>query len=100
MLIKRRSFLKSAAAAPIALTAPSVMRAARAADPIKMGVLLDQSGGIEMLGSPMLEATKLAVKEINSSGGLLDRQVEIIAYDPQTTIQFLYPVCHASRRWR
>lgn len=88
MFIKRRSFLKSVAVAPLALAAPSLLRLARAADPIKMGVLLDQSGGIEMMGSPMLEATKLAVKEINASGGLLDRQVEIIAYDPQTTVQF------------
>ena len=88
MSVSRRSLLKSVAAAPLALAAPSLVRSAFAADPIKMGVLLDQSGGIELLGSPMLEATRLAVKEINDSGGLLDRPVEIIAYDPQTTIQF------------
>ena len=36
----------------------------------------------------MLEATKLAVKEINAGGGLLGRQIDLISYDPQTTIQF------------
>lgn len=88
MSMKRRSFLKSLAVTPVALSTPSLIRAARADDPIKMGVLLDQSGGIEMMGSPMLEATKLAVKEINGAGGLLGRQVSLIPYDPQTTIQF------------
>ena len=42
----------------------------------------------------------MAVKEINSSGGLLDRQVEIIAYDPQTTIQFYTQFATQGRRWR
>ncbi|MBV9078030.1 MAG: transporter substrate-binding protein, partial [Methylobacteriaceae bacterium] len=84
----RRIFLRSAGASTLALAAPALIRSARAADPIKMAAILDQSGGIELLGIPMLEATKLAVKEINAAGGLLGRPIELKAYDPQTTIQF------------
>jgi len=88
MTISRRSLLKSTLAAPFVLSAPGLIRIARADDPLKMAVLLDQSGGIELMGTPMLEATKLAVKEINEGGGLLGRKIDLVAYDPQTTIQF------------
>ena len=80
--------MKNAGAASLTLSAPGLIRSANAADPIKMAALLDQSGGLELLGIPMLEATKFAVKEINDSGGLLGRQIKLSTYDPQTTIQF------------
>jgi urea transport system substrate-binding protein len=88
MGLNRRTLLQGAGAASLALAAPGVIRSARAAGPIKMAAILDQSGGLDLLGRPMLEATKLAVKEINESGGLLGRQIKLISYDPQTTIQF------------
>jgi branched-chain amino acid transport system substrate-binding protein len=88
MITSRRTVLKGATAASLTLAAPGLMRKAWAAEPIKMAALLDQSGGLELLGTPMLEATKFAVKEINEAGGLLGRQIRLTAYDPQTTIQF------------
>lgn len=87
-MLDRRHVLKSAGLATLALAAPPIIRTARAAGPIKMAALLDQSGGLELLGTPMLEATKLAVKEINAAGGLLGRQIDLISYNPQTTIQY------------
>jgi branched-chain amino acid transport system substrate-binding protein len=77
--------LRASAATAATLAAPAIVRAA---DPIKLAAILDQSGGLELLGRPMLAATRLAVDEINAGGGLLDRQVELIAYDSQTSIQF------------
>lgn len=84
MKTTRRTLLKGAGATSLALAAPGIVRAE---DPIRMAAILDQSGGLELLGRPMLEATRLAVKEINDDGGLLGRPIELIAYDPQTTIQ-------------
>jgi urea transport system substrate-binding protein len=88
MAFNRRTLLKGVSVSALGLSAPALIRSARADAPIKMAALLDQSGGLELLGTPMLEATKLAVKEINASGGLLGRQIDLITYDPQTTIQF------------
>ncbi|MEM6973150.1 MAG: ABC transporter substrate-binding protein [Pseudomonadota bacterium] len=83
--LTRRGLLQASGAAATVLASPAIVRAA---EPIKMAAILDQSGGLELLGRPMLEATKMAVSEINAAGGLLDRQIELISYDPQTTIQF------------
>lgn len=88
MNVNRRTLLKAAGASSLALAAPGLIRKSWAEEPIKMAALLDQSGGLELLGTPMLEATKLAVKEINDAGGLLGRPINLITYDPQTTIQF------------
>ncbi len=77
----RRQFVQSTAA----LGAMSVLpRWARAADNIKLGSLLDRSGAFEAYGKPMDNAERLAVAEINASGGVNGREVEIIAYDTQS----------------
>ncbi|MEM6489751.1 MAG: ABC transporter substrate-binding protein, partial [Pseudomonadota bacterium] len=84
--LSRRGLLRAGgAAAATTLAAPYV---ARAADPIKLAAILDQSGGLELLGRPMLTATEMAVAEINDAGGVLGRPIELISYDPQTNIQF------------
>lgn len=88
MSVNRRNILKGTAATSLVLAAPGIVGRAAAADAIKMVAILDQSGGLELLGRPMLEATKLAVKEINDGGGLLGRPVELKSYDSQTSIQF------------
>lgn len=55
--------------------------------PIKVGVLEDLSGDFSLCGTYKTHAMELAVKEINESGGLLGRQVEIIAPDCQSDNQ-------------
>ena len=53
------------------------------ADPIKIGLLEDQTGEIAIFTLPKVHGTILAVEEINAAGGILGRQIELIAYDPQ-----------------
>ena len=65
-------FLGAAIAAPV-----------QAADPIKVGLLEDISGDLAVLGLPKLHGSQLAVEEINKSGGILGRQIELIHLDPQ-----------------
>lgn len=86
MRLNRRKFLGTASAATLA--APLYARKGLAADPIKFVSILDQSGGLDIYGVPMVEATKMAIDEINAAGGLLDRQIELKLYDPQSTIQY------------
>lgn len=52
--------------------------------PIKLGILEDQSGDFALVGIQKFHAAQLAVEEINSKGGLLGRQIEIIAPDTQS----------------
>jgi urea transport system substrate-binding protein len=85
MVVSRRSALK---ALGTSLAAPFVMRhAALGADPIKVVGIHDASGGLDIYGKPMIACLEFAVSEINASGGLLGRQIELINYDPQSNIQ-------------
>ena len=86
MTITRRRFLAGASVA--ALAGPAIIGRAQAADTIKLVSILDQSGGLDIYGKPMADATRMAVDEINAAGGLLGREIELKLYDPQSTIQF------------
>lgn len=88
MKLDRRHFLKGTSAAAVVASAPGIIGRAQAADNIKMVGILDQSGGLDIYGKPMVDTTKLAVEEINAGGGLLGRQIDLKMYDPQSTIQF------------
>lgn len=52
--------------------------------PIRIGSLLDETGGLNIYGGPMKQATELAVADLNANGGLLGREIELIAYDTQS----------------
>lgn len=57
---------------------------AQAADPIKIGLLEDQSGNFAIAVIPKIQATQLAIEEINAKGGVLGRQLKLIHYDTQS----------------
>lgn len=54
---------------------------ASAKDSIKIGALVAATGPASFLGDPELKTLKLYVEKINASGGLLGKQVELVAYD-------------------
>jgi len=81
MSLNRRELLGGTAAFTAAMMVPQVTLAA---DTIKLGSILDASGIFDAYGRPMDMATRLAVSEINAAGGLLGREVEVIAYDTQS----------------
>ncbi len=85
MTFNRRKFMVGASA--IALAAPGIVGRARA-DDIKFVSILDQSGGLDIYGKPMVDATRMAIEEINAAGGLNGAMVNLKTYDPQSTIQF------------
>jgi branched-chain amino acid transport system substrate-binding protein/urea transport system substrate-binding protein len=58
--------------------------AADAAEPIRVGAVLPFSGGVELYGQQAKLGLDLAVKDINASGGILGRPVEVIYADDKT----------------
>lgn len=72
--------------AAIALAACVVMvaAAARAADPIKIGMVVPLTGSIADAGRYGTQGAKLAVEEINKSGGVLGRPLELMIEDDQS----------------
>ena len=77
----RRQFMQTTAAVGVLGVLPQW---ASAANPVRIGSLLDRSGVFDAYGKPMDRAERLAVEEINASGGLNGRSVEIVAYDTQS----------------
>ncbi len=69
------------AAAALAAVAASP---ALAQDPIKIGVLEDQSGDFAAATNVKVHAIELAAEEINAAGGIDGRPIELVVYDTQS----------------
>ena len=52
-----------------------------AADPIKLGVAGAHSGDLASYGLPTVKAAEIVVEKINANGGILGRQVVVVAED-------------------
>src|SRR5919197_1111828 len=68
----------------VAAAAVGLIPAARAADPIRIGLGMALTGGLSANGKPALLAMQIWKDEVNKKGGLLGRPVELIFYDDQT----------------
>jgi len=89
MSFNRRDFLRTAAVtSATAIASPAIIKQALAADPIKVGALYSQTGGLSIVEKLLANAVQMAVSEINAAGGVLGRPVEVIvedgASDPKT----------------
>jgi len=91
--IHRREFIKiivggaAIVAAIVAATTIISSQNAAAEEVITVGAMHDSSGSHGIYGKEMDDAVKLAVEEINSAGGVLGKQVKLIAYDTQSNMQ-------------
>ena len=56
---------------------------ALAADPIKIGVDGPFTGGSSSMGVSMRDGVRLAIDEINKSGGVLGRQLQAVERDDE-----------------
>lgn len=82
--VSRRAVLAGMTATATVIAAPRVIRSARAADPIKIGVLSPVTGAWTVYGQAHSRGFELAVEEINAAGGVLGRPIEMILADYQT----------------
>lgn len=85
-LLNRRTFFESAAAA--AAVPLLGLRTARATDPIPVGAIYDLSGPLQGFGQNQWRCAKLAIDQINESGGLLGSPLEVKLYDSQSDPRF------------
>jgi branched-chain amino acid transport system substrate-binding protein len=71
-------------AAAVGLLLLGLTGRAMAADPIKIGVLEDQSGDFVLATIGKVHGIQLATEEINKAGGIAGRQIELVIYDTQS----------------
>ena len=74
----------SACAAPPPAAQPAQQPAAPAAETVKIGALYGVTGGMSSIDAPGMNGMKLAAKQINAAGGVLGKQIELIAIDGKT----------------
>lgn len=58
-----------------------------AADPIKIGVIVDLSGSTALWGQSQARGVEMAIAEYNEAGGLLGRPLEVKVYDFKMDVQ-------------
>ncbi len=64
-----------------------VAAAARAAEPIKIGLSVALTGGVAPIGKQVLAGLRIWRDDVNAKGGLLGRPVELVYYDDQSNPQ-------------
>ena len=67
------------------LAAPMLSRLARAAETLKIGMVLPVTGPAAAVGGYALAGAKIALDRVNKSGGVLGKQLELITEDDQTS---------------
>lgn len=72
-----------APAAQPAATQPSEQGPAETAGPIKIGVVMDQTGSASYYSRESEKGVQLAAKEINDAGGVNERMLELVIEDDQ-----------------
>src|SRR5262249_17249981 len=73
-----------AALAIIAVGCGALAAPVRAVDPIKVGFSMALTGSVAQNGKQLIMALELWRDDINASGGLLGRPVELVYYDDQS----------------
>src|SRR6266568_1878252 len=53
-------------------------------DPWRVGVLFSRTGLTAVTETEHFLGTALAIQEINQAGGVLGREIEVVAYDPES----------------
>jgi urea transport system substrate-binding protein len=66
---------------PVATPAASPVSASASGNTIKVGILHSLSGTMAISEKSVVDAEKLAIKEINAAGGVLGKQIEAIVED-------------------
>jgi branched-chain amino acid transport system substrate-binding protein len=78
----RRAVLRTLGLGAV-LALSGAFASAFAAEPIKIGMSMPQTGALSGGGKAALVALRMWVDDVNAKGGLLGRKVELIAYDDQ-----------------
>ncbi|MDA8248766.1 MAG: amino acid ABC transporter substrate-binding protein [Rhodospirillales bacterium] len=97
----RRDLLVAAAAAALPVAGAFGPRAAGAAEALRVGCSITQTGPYSAPAVFELQGYQLAAAELTQAGGVLGRPVEIVAYDdqgnPSTAVQLYQKLLHSDR---
>ncbi len=87
MSLNRRGFIKTAAGVLAYASSFDLLAQAQidSSKPIKVANLLDKTGVLNNYCLKQIKAVAMAADEINASGGLLGRKVEVAFYDTQSS---------------
>ena len=89
--LSRREFMKGGAvtlgAAAAGISFPAVITHAAAKKPIRIGGLMDMTGGLYSYGIGQHRSIEAAVKAVNQAGGIAGRPVEYVMEDAATNVQ-------------
>jgi branched-chain amino acid transport system substrate-binding protein len=80
--VGRHQFAVSSLNACVLLALAAGASAARAEDPIRIGVIAESQA---IAGASIPQAAQMAADEINAAGGLNGRKVEVISYDNKSS---------------
>jgi urea transport system substrate-binding protein len=80
--MSRRNILKATALGAFALTSSSLLRAAFAADTIKVGILHSLSGTMAISETSLKDVALMTIDEINANGGVMGKQLQPVIVDP------------------
>ncbi len=83
-MLTRRTMVAGAAAAALPVLGG---RSVLAGDPIPVGAIYDLSGPLRGFGGNQWRCAQMAIDQINESGGLLGRPLEVRLYDAQSEMQ-------------
>jgi urea transport system substrate-binding protein len=83
MTFSRRDFMKTAAIGSSVLAMPAIIskQAFASSDPIKVGALYSQTGGLSVVEKMLADGVLMAAKEINAAGGVMGRPIEVVVED-------------------
>lgn len=89
MKFTRRQLFRTASGALAYASATTMLTKAGLAQgaPIRLGNILDATGGLTAYCLKQIKATAMAVDDLNAAGGLLGRPIEIVFYDSQSNNQ-------------
>ncbi len=77
----KRTILSAAAAIAVAVALPAL---AKAADPVRIGVALSQTGNLADSAAPYFKGLDLWREQANARGGLAGRPIEFVIYDDRS----------------
>lgn len=83
MTVTKRALVGALLCATALVGAHLQITPAFAADPIKIGLTGPYTGGSSSMGVSMRDGAKLAAAEINKSGGVLGRQIQLVERDDE-----------------
>jgi ABC-type branched-subunit amino acid transport system substrate-binding protein len=79
--VNRRRFLQATGLGLFTAAVPALIKPAFAADKLKIGVFVSDSGPAALFGPAQRAAAELGVAAVNAAGGILGREVEILFAD-------------------